>query len=82
MSSFIHFQLTKCHVDTCFLSSVASDDKDGHELKLEKMGGCNMVWNVPTLYEKLGQLFQVLMLLLCLQKSSKTLLRLVLSDGI
>ena len=41
-----------------------------------------MVWNVPTLYEKLGQLFQVLMLLLFLQKSSKTLLRLVLSDGI
>ena len=42
MSSFIHFQLTKCRVETCFLSSVASDGKDGHELKLEKMGG--VIW--------------------------------------
>ena len=42
MSSFIHFQLTKCRVETCFLSSVASDGKDGHELKLDKMGG--VIW--------------------------------------
>ena len=41
-----------------------------------------MVWNVAALYEKLGQRFQVLMLSLCLQNSSKTLLRLVFSDGI
>ena len=49
----------------CFLSSVATDDKDGHRLKLEK----------------LGQLFQVLML--CLQKKiTKKLSWLVFPDKI
>ena len=38
MSSFIHFQLTKCRVETCFLLSVASDARIVMNRNLKKLG--------------------------------------------